>query len=414
MTSRLSGDHRPVQTSAVLVPCAIRAQANPPPSPPSPPASAPQTEACEPPDDLSLSEPAITESLEDFDSRVRDGLHVLRTETMSMKNLVHLYETDHIAREGFSRSVAAITRRARDGGKLVMTGVGKSGHVAKKLVATFSSLAIPSVFLHPTEALHGDLGIVGPKDTLMLVTFSGSTPELMALLPHLNKDLPLVLLTSHTRHGSCDILKQRPDSILLSAPVHETERVSFGVPAPATSTTMAMALGDALAIAAASEMHQSISGVFAKNHPGGAIGASFRKLQAVKDIAVPWMEILDADLISDDSQSVEVLRAGYESTTGWVRVGGRISSPSRIKGMQVHELSRPISESPGLLVARDEMISVAADTDLRRAADLIRSMMSTADDGEFVCCEDSIIAVVDKGEPIGVLEARDVLSWKES
>ena len=105
--------------------------------------------------------------------------------------LTKLYSTDDIARDGFNSAVEAITQRQGEegkNGKVVVIGVGKSGHIAKKLVATFNSLAIQAVFMHPTEALHGDLGQIGRNDTLLLITFSGKTPELLMLLPHLDED----------------------------------------------------------------------------------------------------------------------------------------------------------------------------------------------------------------------------------
>lgn len=212
------------------------------------------------------------------EGRLSGAVHVLSTESVALQNLTHLYSTDHLARDGFSRAVDAITsRHGANGGKLVVIGVGKSGHIARKLVATFNSLAITAVFLHPTEALHGDLGQVSRNDTLLLITFSGKTPELISLLPHLDKSLPLILLTSHTRPETCDIIRHhRPDTILLPAPVHESETVSFGVPAPTTSTTVALAVGDALAIVASRELHPHVASVFARNHPGGAIGAALR------------------------------------------------------------------------------------------------------------------------------------------
>ncbi|KAH0436666.1 sis domain-containing protein [Colletotrichum camelliae] len=211
-----------------------------------------------------------------YEDRLEGAIHVLRTEANALQALTQLYSSERVCRDGFFRSIEVLTRHRDHRGKVVFIGVGKSGWIAKKLTATFSSLGLPAVFLHPTEALHGDLGIIGDYDTLIMITFSGKTPELMLLLPHLNKNCPLILLTSPTRMETCEIAKARPDLILLPAPIPESEKETFGVSAPTTSTTMAIAVGDALAYVASKEMYSSVSNVFAKNHPGGAIGQAFK------------------------------------------------------------------------------------------------------------------------------------------
>ncbi|KAL6866016.1 hypothetical protein ACO1O0_002116 [Amphichorda felina] len=209
--------------------------------------------------------------------RVADGLNVLMTEANALKRLALFYDEDPAAQAQFSKAVETIAWSQAAGSKLVVTGVGKSGHIGRKLVSTFQSLGVPAVFLHPTEALHGDLGLVGRGDTLMFVSFSGKTPELLLLLPHLPASMRVVVLTSHTRRDACELLGARPGGVLLPAPIPEPETCSFGVAAPTTSTTVALALGDALAIATAKELHRDdVPSVFARHHPGGSIGASLK------------------------------------------------------------------------------------------------------------------------------------------
>lgn len=146
--------------------------------------------------------------------------------------------------------------------------------------STMNSLKIHAAYLHPTEALHGDPGKVGKHDTILLISYSGKTPELISLLPHFDLSLPLIVMTSHTRPSTCEIFKHRPDSILLPAPVHRTETESFGFSAPTTSTTIALALGDALAIAVSKGLHADVGAVLLRNHPGGVIGTSFKQPRA--------------------------------------------------------------------------------------------------------------------------------------
>ncbi|KAI8315075.1 hypothetical protein K4K61_003035 [Colletotrichum sp. SAR11_59] len=410
-------EHRPVQTSAVYVLGAPHCESMPPPSPPSPPVSPPEDEFLEELEELSLGSPDEMLETEENSVTVQDRLHaathVLKTEAAALRSVAALYETDPVARDGFNRTVAAITRHKGEKGKLVITGVGKSGHIANKLVATFNSLSIASVFLNPIDALHGDLGIVQKHDILMFITFSGKTSELFNLLPHLDKPSSLIILTGHTRPDTCELIKLRPDTILLPAPIHESETASFGVSAPTTSTTVALAVGDALAIAAGQELHPSMSQVFSKNHPGGAIGAAFRKPQTILDLAVPWTDIPDLVGLCTDSVGADLFRAAYDSTSGWVRIGNDVASPGRVRKLATEDFARSLKEIPGLMVPRAEMLSISSETTIRRAVNFVRNMQGAADDGEYVCRADSILAVLDQGDMVGVLEVGKLLEWKD-
>ncbi|KAM5352338.1 hypothetical protein ACJ41O_005061 [Fusarium nematophilum] len=405
--------HGPVQTSAVVVLGASQCSAIPPPSPPTPSVSPPGNTFCEPIDPLSLDR-ELREGCQLKDQRLRDGIHVLNTEAVALRNLARLYETDRAARDGFSQSVQAITQQQTTKGKLVVIGVGKSGHIGQKLVATFNSLAIQAVHLHPTEALHGDLGIVGPHDTLMFITYSGKTQELLLMLPHLDESLPVILLTSHTSSETCEFIKHRPDTILLPAPIPEPEETSFGVSAPTTSTTVALALGDALAMAAAKEIHTSVSAVFASNHPGGAIGAAARQPRTIKDISIKWSDIPVAGELGEDSLGVDLLRAGFDSPTGWVRVSDRVASPSTIRGIDKRDLNKSLGDIPEALVSRTSMLSLSSDTSIRQAHDILSNMQASPVGDDLTSGPDALIAVMERGEIIGVLQAGTVLGWKDS
>lgn len=264
----------PVQTSAVVV---LTDNARPAIPPPSPPSDSPTRteEPCTSIEDFSLDDDNGVAAQRK--ARLANGWRVLDAEAAALRNLATLYDTDESAQEHFSNAVEAIVTSRRSGAKLVVTGVGKSGHIGRKLVATFQSLGIATVFMHPTEALHGDLGLLAPNDTVLLISFSGKSPELLQLMPHLGPSLRLVALTSHRRSEDCELLQARPDGLLLPAPIPEPEKVVLGVSAPTTSTTVTLALGDALAMAVARELHADIATVFAANHPGGAIGAATKQ-----------------------------------------------------------------------------------------------------------------------------------------
>ncbi|KAI2640070.1 SIS domain-containing protein [Xylaria nigripes] len=410
-------EHHPVQNSEVFLLGLASRPSVPPPSPPSPltPADAgPGT----PIEQLCLGQTVLSEDDSEASSaagrRVAGAIHVLNTEATALRSLTQFYKTDGTAAEGFNAAVDAIVRRCNEKGKLVITGVGKSGHIGKKLVATFNSLGLHSTFLHPTEALHGDLGKIGKHDAVLFITFSGKTPELLALLPHVDPALPAIVLTAHLKPTDCELIQKRPNAILLPAPIHESETISFGISAPTTSTTVALALGDALAVVVSQELHTCVSSVFARNHPGGAIGASLKRPCVVREIAVPIGEVTPVPGAITDLTGADILKAGYESPSGWVSVGDNLACPIRIRQLDTSLISHKVTNIPGLLTPRSEWVSISAETRISHAASWIRDTLIAPDCDEIVCSEDSILAIVDgEGDVNGVLEARELLRWSD-
>ncbi len=150
-------------------------------------------------------------------------------------------------------------------GKLIITGVGKSGLVGAKMAATFASTGTSSFFLHPTEALHGDLGMIAKDDTLLAISSSGESEELTKILPHIKRfDIQLIALTAKKN----STLSSYAD-VFLDISV-EKEACPLGI-APTTSTTLTMALGDALAVALMKKRGFKKED-FASFHPGGSLG----------------------------------------------------------------------------------------------------------------------------------------------
>ena len=160
-------------------------------------------------------------------------------------------------------------------GKLIITGVGKSGLVGTKIAATFASTGTSSFFLHPTEALHGDLGMIGEGDTILAISSSGESEELIKILPHIKRfNIPLIGLTGDANSS----LGVASDTILdISV---EKEACPLGI-APTSSTTLTMAMGDALAIALMKKRKFKKED-FASFHPGGSLGK--RLFVKVKDL----------------------------------------------------------------------------------------------------------------------------------
>ena len=172
---------------------------------------------------------------------------------------------------GFVRAVEIL---AATPGRVVVTGIGKSGHVAHKIAATLASTGTPSLFVHPAEASHGDLGMIVPGDTVLALSNSGETAELADLIEHTRRfGLKLVAITG--RAGST--LAAAADVVLLlpSAP----EACPLGL-APTTSTTMQLALGDAVAVALLTRRGFGAAD-FRRIHPGGRLGA---RLKRVRDL----------------------------------------------------------------------------------------------------------------------------------
>ncbi|MDA7842013.1 KpsF/GutQ family sugar-phosphate isomerase [Gammaproteobacteria bacterium] len=160
-------------------------------------------------------------------------------------------------------------------GKLIIIGVGKSGHIANKLAATFSSTGTPSFFVHPSEAMHGDIGVISKKDTILLISNSGCTPEIISILPNL-KQIGCSILSL------CGSKKSRiyeDSDISLSINIKK-EACPLNL-APTSSTSVTLVLGDIIAIILMN-MRNFKPEEFAKNHPGGRLGKNLNL--KIKDI----------------------------------------------------------------------------------------------------------------------------------
>ena len=160
---------------------------------------------------------------------------------------------------------AAVRLLAGARGRLIVSGVGKSGLIARKIAATLTSTGTPASFLHPVDSLHGDLGIVDRDDVAILLSKSGASDELFGLVSQLKRlGVPIIALT-----GDCDSLLARQAEVVLDASV--AEEACPETLAPTTSTTVALALGDALAVALL-EVKGFRREQFAALHPGGPLG----------------------------------------------------------------------------------------------------------------------------------------------
>lgn len=170
--------------------------------------------------------------------------------------------------------IAAIDLLADVKGRVIVSGMGKSGHIGNKIAATMASTGTPASFVHPAEASHGDLGMITTDDVVLALSWSGGTQELASLLGYTKRfSIPLIAITS----GADSLLGQAAD-ICLTLPKAD-EACPNGL-APTTSTTMQLALGDALAVALLERRNFSASD-FKDFHPGGKLGASLSRIREV-------------------------------------------------------------------------------------------------------------------------------------
>ncbi len=188
---------------------------------------------------------------------------VLRTEADAIRRLID--RLDH----SFEHAVELI---AATKGRVIVTGMGKSGLVAKKIAATFSSTGTPSFFLHPAEAIHGDLGMLVAGDTVVALSYSGETDELLRLLDRIKRlGIPLISMTGNAQ----STLAQASDVVLDVSIEKEACLLNL---APTASTTASLAMGDALAVVL-QQRRGFQEDDFAELHPGGEMGRKLRRVE---------------------------------------------------------------------------------------------------------------------------------------
>lgn len=194
-----------------------------------------------------------------------------------MRNILEL-ESNAIASipvtDDYDKAVALIVEHvARKGGKLITSGMGKAGQIAMNIATTFSSTGTPAVFLHPSEAQHGDLGIMQPNDLMLLISNSGKTREIVELVQlarKLNPTVPLIVIT-----GKSDSpLAKCADALLLTAEAPEVCPLGL---TPTTSTTMMTVIGDVLVVSVMKDIGFTAS-QYAMRHHGGYLGGKARTL----------------------------------------------------------------------------------------------------------------------------------------
>ncbi|MFC5506496.1 MULTISPECIES: KpsF/GutQ family sugar-phosphate isomerase [Hyphomicrobiales] len=287
--------------------------------------------------------------------------------------------------EAFAAAVAMI--RAA-GGRVIVSGMGKSGHVGRKIAATLASTGTPAHFVHPAEASHGDLGMVQPEDVVIALSWSGETAELAAIVGHTRRfRVGLIAITANA-----DSALGREADVTLLLPKAQ-EACPNGL-APTTSTTMQMALGDALAVALLEARGFSRQDFFVY-HPGGKLGAQLKTVASImhRDAALP--------LCGLDTAIADVVALISEKGFGCAVV---VDADGVLAGVVTDgDLRRKLLRAGPAQRARDVMTPnprrIAPDALAGEALEMVNRLRITA------------LIVADGGDrPVGLVHVHDLLS----
>jgi arabinose-5-phosphate isomerase len=290
------------------------------------------------------------------------------------------------------RFAEAVGLLERCGGRVVVTGMGKSGLVAKKVAATLAATGTPALFLHPAEGLHGDLGMLVRGDVVMALSNSGETHELLALLPAIKRlALPLVVLTGNPASR----LAQHGD-VVLDASVAE-EACPLKV-TPTASTTAALALGDALAMAVLTSRGLAPED-FAHLHPGGALG---RRLVRVADLMHRGDEV---PKVAEAASLREVVREMSAKRFGATAV---VDALGRLTGIICDGDLRRALERDGAALPRAARDVMTRDPKTVGGSDLAVTALERMERFQVT----QLLIVDTGGRPDGILHLHDLLRAK--
>jgi arabinose-5-phosphate isomerase len=271
-------------------------------------------------------------------------------------------------------------------GRVIVSGIGKSGHVGQKIAATFASTGTPAFFVHPSEASHGDLGMITREDVILALSWSGETVELKNIITYSRRfSVPLISITSNAGSalgGQSDVVLELPRA---------KEACPMGL-APTTSTTMQLALGDCLAIALL-EAKGFTAHDFKMFHPGGSLGAS---LKYVADVMHKGERL---PLVAETAAMTEAL---VEMTAKSFGCLGVVDQKGRLTGVITDgDLRRHMG--------RDLLSSRASDIMTRKPKTIEPGMLASAALEMINAARITALFVVEKGKPAGIVHVHDLL-----
>lgn len=272
----------------------------------------------------------------------------------------------------------------RNDGHIIVSGMGKPGHIAAKVAATLSSTGTPAFFLHPAEASHGDLGMISSKDVMLVFSLSGNTQELIPMLAYANRfGIDVVGVTANPD----SVLAKSSKVVILMPKVREACPYNL---APTTTTVMMMAIGDLLALCLL-KRHEFKRDDFKNLHPGGALG---KRLLKVDDLMHK-----DLPLVHEDELMKNVLLEMTKKSFGCV---GVINSENRLIGIITDgDLRRNMSENLLNKTAKEVMSLnpkiIQTDTFAQEAIRLMNTLKITS------------LFVMKDNEPVGIIHIHDCL-----
>ncbi|EEY03128.1 MULTISPECIES: KpsF/GutQ family sugar-phosphate isomerase [Brucella] len=323
----------------------------------------------------------ITQKLADAEAAITSALRTIKTENAGLVAL------EEALNNGLSGPfVEAVERIVASRGRLVVTGVGKSGHIGSKLAATFASTGTSAFFVHSGEANHGDLGMIGLEDVILAISWSGETVELKGIVNYSQRfRIPLIAITS--RQDSA--LGRAADVVLLLPKA--TEACPHGL-APTTSTMMQLAIGDALAIALL-EARGFTPSDFKTFHPGGSLGVS---LIHIRDIMHRGNRL---PLVKTGTPMPDAMKVLAQKSFGCVVV---TDDAGELAGIVTDgDISRNLSRNLSALAVDDIMTRSPRTIDQNMLASAALKTINENHIGALI--------VVEANRPIGLVHFHDLL-----
>ncbi len=304
--------------------------------------------------------------------------------------------------DGFHAAVGLIADCADAGGTILVSGLGKSGHVGTKIAATLTSLGIPSHSVHPSEAAHGDLGRFRRTDTVLCISFSGETDEVVNLAATLRQDsLPIIAVTGGTC-GDPPSSLERLATVTLRLGFCD-EAVSDFSMAPTRSTTATMALGDALALCAARRRNFTHED-FARRHPGGTLGGLLRPVTEMLRTVVGRNMPLIPHSVSVEDALARAERHGRRP--GAILLVDPVTE--RLTGIFTDaDLRRLFLKDPAGRAHPIESVMTRTPRSLPHTA-LVRDAVKMVREYR----QDEIPVVDDDGRPVGILDVQDLVTMR--
>lgn len=303
------------------------------------------------------------------------GQEVIKIESIALAKLSKSLDED------FIKAVELISQQ---NGKIIISGVGKSGNIAGKIAASFTSTGIPAIYLNPVDASHGDMGVVEKNDILIILSNSGESHELTDLINFSKKKkIKIISITSSKK----SLLSKNSDINLLLPRHSEADKLKT---IPTTSTTMSLAIGDALCCSVLS-LRKFDKKSFSELHPGGKIGKKLRTLNEIMDTDIP--------IIQSDSTIIDAVLIMTEKKYGCVVV---LDKNKKIKGIITDgDLRRSIAKTD----IKEKATSIMKSRPIMASGDLLISSAIVLMNKYSI----TSLIVTNQNKPVGIVNIKNCL-----